>query len=138
MPKNGLMVAEEANKHVTSVRCSFCALCIRTNVKAGDEHAGEKRKRNSCKDTKYWTKFVPQNYRSRHESQRTDLWTEYTALYKEENSVYFDGKANRANSLHRRFDFTPDLPAFRVSAPIVDVIIADLFFRPNKVLDDER
>uniref|UniRef100_A0AAV1TLT7 Uncharacterized protein n=1 Tax=Peronospora matthiolae TaxID=2874970 RepID=A0AAV1TLT7_9STRA len=45
------MVAEEANKQVTSVRCSFCAFFGRTKVKAGHEHTGEKRQRSSPNDT---------------------------------------------------------------------------------------
>jgi hypothetical protein len=35
----GLKIIEEANKHVTSVRCNFCAFISCTKVKAGDEHA---------------------------------------------------------------------------------------------------
>lgn len=35
----GLKIIEEANKHVTLVRCNFCAFFGCTKVKAGDEHA---------------------------------------------------------------------------------------------------
>ncbi len=132
----GLKIAEEANKHVTSVRCNFCAFFGRAKIKASDEHASEKRQCSSCNDTKYWTSFAPQNYRSHHESQHTDLWAEYSTLSNEEKRTHFDGKTNRANTLHRYVDLESDSLTFHVSAPIVDVIISDLFFRPNEVLID--
>ncbi len=50
--------------------------------------------------------------------------------------MHFDGKANHANTLHRYLDLESDSLTFHVSAPIVDIIIADLFFWPNKVLVD--
>ncbi|CAK9227842.1 unnamed protein product [Sphagnum troendelagicum] len=50
--------------------------------------------------------------------------------------MHFDGKANRANTLHRYFDLESDSLTFHVSTPIVDVIIVDLFFRPDEVLVD--
>ncbi|CAK9219905.1 unnamed protein product [Sphagnum troendelagicum] len=137
----GLKIAKEANKRVTSVRCNFCAFFGRVKVKAGDEHAGKKRQRSSRNDTKYWTAFATQNYRSHHESQHADLWAEYSALSNEEKRTHFDGKANHANTLHRYVDLEFDSLTFHVLAPIVDTIIADLFFRPNKVLvnfDDDN
>ncbi len=39
----GLKIVEEANKRVTSMRCNFCAFFGHAMVKAGDEHASEKR-----------------------------------------------------------------------------------------------
>jgi hypothetical protein len=119
-----------------SVRCNFYAFFGRTKVKAGDEHVGEKRQRSSRNDTKYWTSFTPQNYRSHHESQHTDLWAKYSALSNEEKHTHFDGKANHANTLHQYVDLESDSLTFHVSAPIVDVIISDLFFRPDEVLVD--
>jgi hypothetical protein len=50
--------------------------------------------------------------------------------------MHFDGKANCANTLHRYVDLGSDLLTFHVSAPIVDIIITDLFFRLDKVLVD--
>jgi hypothetical protein len=64
----GPKIVEEANKHVRSVRCNFCAFFDRAKVKAGYEHAGKKHQRSSRNDTKYWTLFAPQNYCSHHES----------------------------------------------------------------------
>jgi hypothetical protein len=83
-----LKIAEEANKRVTSVRCNFCAFFDRAKIKAGDEHAGEKRQRSSRNNTKYWMSFAPQNYRSHHESQHTNLWAEYSALSNEEKHTH--------------------------------------------------
>jgi len=65
-----------------------------------------------------------------------DLWAKYSVLSNEEKRMHFDGKANRANTLHRYLDLESDLLTFHVLAPIVDVIIADLFFRPDEVLVD--
>jgi hypothetical protein len=132
----GLKIVEEANKRITSVCRNFCAFFGRATVKASDEHAGEKRQRSSRNDTKYWTSFAPQNYRSHHELQHADLWAEYSALSNEEKCMHFDGKANRTNTLHRYLDLESDSLTFHVSAPIVDVIIAELFFRPDEVLVD--
>ncbi len=132
----GLKIAEEANKRVTSVHCNFCAFFGHAKVKAGDEHAGEKRQRSSRNNTKYWTSFALQNYRNHHESQHADLWAEYNTLSNEEKCTHFDGKANRANTLHRYIDLESDSLTFHVSAPIIDVIIANLFFWPNEVLVD--
>ncbi|CAK9222467.1 unnamed protein product [Sphagnum troendelagicum] len=130
----GLKIVEEANKRVTSVRCNFCAFFGRAKVKVGDEHAGEKRQRRSRNDTKYWTSFTSQNYCSHHELQHADLWAEYSALSNKEKHMHFDGKVNRANTLHRYLDSEFDLLTFHVSALIVEIIIADLFFRLNEVL----
>ncbi|CAM6064274.1 unnamed protein product, partial [Sphagnum tenellum] len=132
----GLKIAKEANKRVMSVRCNFCAFFGRAKVKAGDEHAVEKRQRSSCNDTKYWTSFAPQNYRSHHESQHADLWAEYSALSNEKKHTHFDGKANHVNTLHQYLDLESDSLTFHVSAPIVDIIIADLFFQLDEVLID--
>jgi hypothetical protein len=131
-----LKISEEANKRVMSARCNFCAFFGRAKVKASDEHAGEKRQRSSRNDTKYWTSFVSQNYRNHHESQHADLWAEYNGLSNEEKHTHFNGKANRANTLHRYLDLESDSLTFHVSAPIVNIIIADLFFRPDEVLID--
>ncbi|CAK9252169.1 unnamed protein product [Sphagnum jensenii] len=106
----GLKIAKEANKRVTLVHCNFCAFFGRAKVKAGDEHAGEKRQRDSRNDT--------------------------NALSNEKKRTHFDGKANRTNTLHWYVDLEFDLLMFHVSAPIVNIIIADLFFRPDEVLVD--
>jgi hypothetical protein len=45
-------------------------------------------------------------------------------------------KANRANTLHRYVDLESNSLTFHVLAPIVNIIIADLFFRPDEVLVD--
>ncbi len=79
---------------------------------------------------------MPQNYRSHHESKHANLWAEYSALSNEEKHTHFDGKANRANTLHRYIDLESDSLTFHMSAPIVNVIIANLFFRPDEVLVD--
>jgi hypothetical protein len=131
-----LKIAEEANKRVTSVRCNFCAFFGRAKVKAGDEHVGEKRQCSLRNDTQYWTSFAPQNYRTHHELQHADLWAEYNALSNKEKHTHFDNKANRTNTLHRYVDLEYDSLTFHVSAPIVDVIIADLFFRADEMLVD--
>ncbi len=58
-------------------------------------------------------------------------------LSNEEKRTHFDGKANRANTLHQYVDLESDSLTFHVLAPIVDVIIADLFFWPDEVLADD-
>jgi hypothetical protein len=80
--------------------------------------------------------FASQNYRRHHESQHVDLWAEYSVLSNKEKRMHFDGKANHANTLHRYLDLESDSLTFHMSAPIVDIIIANLFFRPNEVLID--
>jgi hypothetical protein len=57
-------------------------------------------------------------------------------LSNEEKRMHFDGKANRANTLHQYLDLEFDSLTFHVSVPIVDVMIVDLFFRPDEVLVD--
>ncbi|CAK9222779.1 unnamed protein product [Sphagnum troendelagicum] len=131
-----LKIAEEANKRLTLVRSNFCAFFGHTKVKASEEHAGEKRQRSSRNDTKYWTSFASQNYRSHHESQHVDLWPEYSVLSKEEKCTHFDGKANHANTLHRYVDLESDSLTFHMSAPIVNIIITNIFFRFDEVLVD--
>jgi len=49
-------------------------------------------------------------------------------LSNEEKHMHFDGKANRTNTLHQYLDLEFDSLTFHVSAPIVGVIIVDLFF----------
>jgi hypothetical protein len=57
-------------------------------------------------------------------------------LSNEEDHTHFDGKANRANTLHQYIDLESDSLTFHVSTPIVDIIITDLFFRRDEVLVD--
>jgi hypothetical protein len=47
--------------------------------------------------------------------------------------MHFNGKANRANTLHRYLDLESNSLTFHVSTPIVDVIITNLFFQPDQV-----
>ncbi len=54
----------------------------------------------------------------------------------EEKRTHFDGKANHTNTLHQYIDLESDSLTFHVLAPIIDIIIADLFIRPDEVLVD--
>jgi hypothetical protein len=42
--------------------------------------------------------------------------------------MHFNGKSNRTNTLHQHLDLESDSLTFHVLAPIVGVIIIDLFF----------
>jgi len=50
--------------------------------------------------------------------------------------MHFNGKVNRTHTLHRYLDLEFDSLTFHVLVPIVDAIIADLFFWPHEVLVD--
>jgi hypothetical protein len=130
----GLEVIKTEQKGDQTVRCLFCVYEGRNQVQVGLQTG---RKRQSRSDIKYYVKpFAPQNYRSHLTSQHAESWAAYNALSQAGRRVYFTSKTKRVNTMHHHMDLEADTLVFKVNSPIVDTIIADLFFRDDEMLDD--
>uniref|UniRef100_M4BXL8 Uncharacterized protein n=1 Tax=Hyaloperonospora arabidopsidis (strain Emoy2) TaxID=559515 RepID=M4BXL8_HYAAE len=117
-----------------TVRCLFYIYDRRDKVEVGSITG---RKRKSRVDIKYYRKpFAPQNYRSHNTTQNGKAWEEYSELCNAEKREYFTGKTKIVNTLHHYLDIEGDTMEFKVSPPIVETIIGDMFFRNDKMLDN--
>jgi hypothetical protein len=54
----------------------------------------------------------------------------------ETKKQYFNGRIKVTNTLHHHFDLDKDTYEFFIYTEIVDVIIADLFFRDDEQLEN--
>lgn len=116
------------------VRCKFCLYEGREVVVTGP---GSDRKRKSRVDIQYFYKpFTPYKYKSHHEGQHAESWEYYQTLSNEDKIDFFSGKKKLVNTLHHHLDTASDLLTFKIKPSIVDVIIGDLFFRDDEVLDN--
>uniref|UniRef100_M4BQY7 DUF4371 domain-containing protein n=1 Tax=Hyaloperonospora arabidopsidis (strain Emoy2) TaxID=559515 RepID=M4BQY7_HYAAE len=117
-----------------TVGCLFCIYDRRDKVEVGSSTG---RKRKSRVDIKCYTKpFAPQNYRSHNKMQHGKAWAEYSELRNAEKREYFTGKTKIVNTLHHCLDVEGDTMEFKVSPPIIETIIGDMFFRNDEMLDN--
>uniref|UniRef100_M4BWZ7 Uncharacterized protein n=1 Tax=Hyaloperonospora arabidopsidis (strain Emoy2) TaxID=559515 RepID=M4BWZ7_HYAAE len=129
----GLELIKTEKGGAQPVRCLFCIYDRRDKVKIGRSTG---RKRKSRVDIKYYTKpFSPQNYRSHNTTQHGKAWAEYSELCKAEKREYFTEKTMIVNTLHHYLDVESDTMEFKVSPPIVETFIGDMFFRNDEMLD---
>ncbi|KAI2495067.1 hypothetical protein MHU86_19462 [Fragilaria crotonensis] len=129
----GVELVKTEKGGVHTVRCLFCVFEGRDSVHVGSMTG---RKRKSRQDIKYYMPFSPQNYRSHNSGQHAESWAAYAELSAEDKRNYFAGKVKRGNTLDHHYDLEGDSLVFSVQPPSIDIIVGDMFFRNNELLDD--
>jgi len=128
----GLKVMEHCRDslQVMSVRCQFC-------VYFGYEidPNAPPRQRAVKKTQMGWTGplFKTDAYTDHHERMHRSVWTQYQASSSLDKSHFFDGITPFANTLlaHIETSLVAPVLKYMIRAPIVDVIIGDMFFHPD-------
>jgi hypothetical protein len=116
-----------------TVRCMFCEYVGRDAAEIGPT---TNRKRKARSGSHYYTApFTLAKYKS-HLGQHKAAWAEYKAASIEDKKAFFDGRLKVSNTLHRYMDLSTDKLTFSVKSTIVDVIIREMFFRTDPVIDD--
>jgi len=119
------VVSTVANGDVTA-KCKFYLYEGRDVVQL-DGNLTRKHKHHS--DIQYFTKsFNLHKYRIHHAGQRKESWAWYHTLSVEDKKLFFDAKIPVTNALHQHMDLTTDMLMFLINAPIVEMIVDDLFF----------
>ena len=130
----GLELIKTGKGGAQTVRCLICTYDRRDKVEVGSSTACN---RKSRVDIKYYKKlFAPQNYRSHNMMQHGKTWAEYSEMCNAEKREYFTGKTKIVNTLHHCLDVQGDTMEFKVSPPIIETIIGDMFFRNDEMLDN--
>ena len=130
----GVELVKTEKGGIHTVRCLFCVFEGRDSVRVGSMTG---RKRKSRQDIKYYMKpFSPQNCRSHNSGQHAESWAAYAELSAEDKRNDFTGKVKRGNTLDQHYDLEGDSLVFSVQPPIIDIIVGDMFFRNNELLDD--
>ncbi|OQR83235.1 hypothetical protein ACHHYP_14942 [Achlya hypogyna] len=71
-----------------------------------------------------------------HLGQHKAAWAEYKAAPNEDKKTFFDGRLQVSNTLHQYMDLSTDKLTYSVKSTIVDVIIREMFFRTDPVIDN--
>ena len=113
-----------------SVQCLFC-------VYRGREARSESdTKRRRTENVMIWTRpFRPELFRQHHQGQHPIGWEDYQSLSLAEKKRFFD--KDKRGSLHAFVDRTSEHLKFKIQGPVVDVVIADMFFHPEEDEDDD-
>lgn len=118
---------------VESVRCQFCVYYGREESapKAGEKQ--RKRQRKQTANVKYWDPpFRAELFRSHHVSQHPVRWESYQKLSYTEKVEFFElDKVKFKDTLHAHLGQKVDSLLFDIDAPIVDIIIGNMFFHPD-------
>jgi hypothetical protein len=118
---------------MTCVGYLFCKRFGRVNA-ANDN---ESRKRQRTANTKLFTapfrkEIFAQHVRSQHAAQ----FEEYSALTFEEKKSFFDTKERIQDSIHRYMNASRTALMILLAKDIVEVIIGEMFFKPE--LDEDN
>jgi hypothetical protein len=82
-----------------------------------------------------WSRpFLPEHYRQHHQTQHTATWIDYHDLALKDKKTFFD--KDKKGSLHSFLDLSKDHLTFKISGPIVDKLVADVFFHPENDEED--
>jgi hypothetical protein len=122
--------ARDLQGAVETVQCLFC-------VHYGREaREGPHVKRRRTATVMLWTNpFRPEHYRQHHESQHPIAWCDYQSRTLSDRKTFFS--TPKKGSLHSFLDLSKDHIVFRIRGPIVEKLIADLFFHPENDEEDE-
>ena len=111
---------------VLSVRCLFCIYLGR------EDNPGETRLRQQTANAKDWNgRFRTEKFKNHHEGQHPNAWRRYQVASKTEKSTFFDAYIAYENTLFAKFEPAQTPFAFYIDAPIVDIIIGNMFFHPD-------
>ncbi len=131
----GLEITQsEHNSVVTCVVCLFCKQLRRSGATKDDG-----RERNRTNNTKYWNpSFRKENFASHLTSQHPNDFAEYKALSNQEKKKFFDARKHVQESMHRYLNSMQTVLTIPISKGIVEVIIGNMFFKPELDEDDEE
>ena len=80
----------------------------------------------------YWTHpFQPELYKKHHDSQHPKQWERYQLLSYSEQVKQFIDQTQFRDTLDSHFRKQTSHLTFEITAPIVDIIIGEMFFHPN-------
>jgi len=123
----GLKVMERSNSgEVVSVRCQFC-------IYFGSETNPETPRQRATKTTKMaWTNsFRVDMYQKHHTRQHPSQWKRYQACCYDDKAKFFDSKVPFQNTMLAHVDSNATPLQINIDAPIVDILISDMFFHPD-------
>lgn len=110
---------------VISVRCQFCV------YRRFEDNPTKLRKRGPKTTNMTWTgSFRSDNYRHHHDTQHPSQWAAYQLCSFIEKSQFFTGVTPHANTMLKHINIATPLK-FNIQAPIIDVLIGDMFFHPD-------
>jgi hypothetical protein len=117
---------------VTSVRCLFCK---RLGRKVDDNS----RKRQRTTNVKIFEgpPFRKENFTNHLKSQHADDFEKYSSLGTETKKKFFDVKKRTQDSIKRYLNASQTALCIPVSKDIVEIIIGDMFFKPELDENDE-
>jgi hypothetical protein len=120
---------------VTSVRCLFCKRIGREAVDVDDNS----RKRLRTTNVKIFEgpPFHKENFANHLKSQHADDFEKYSSLSTEGKNKFFDVKKRTQDSIKRYLNASQTALCFPMSKDIVEVIIGDMFFKPELGENDE-
>jgi hypothetical protein len=122
------------SEHNSVVTCVVCLFCKRVGCFGATKDDG--RERNRTSNTKYYNSpFRKENFAGHFTSQHPDDFAEYKVLSNQEKKKFFDAKKRVQESMHRYLNSMQTVLTIPISKGIVEVIIGDMFFKPE--LDKE-
>jgi len=126
----GLKITQ--SKHNSVVTCVVCLFCKRFGRSGATKNDG--RERNRTNNTKYWNpSFRKENFVGHLTSQHPDDFAEYKALSNQEKKKFFDARKRVQESMHQYLNSMQTVLTIPISKGIVEVIIGDMFFKPEVV-----
>jgi len=124
-------------EHNSVVICLVCLFCKRLGRSGATKDDG--RERNRTSNTKYWNPpFHKENFAGHLTSQHPDDFAEYKALSNQEKKKFFDARKRVQESMHRYLNSMQTVLTIPISKGIVEVIIGDMFFKPELNEDDKE
>lgn len=121
----GLQVSTRDNRNcaVESVACQF-------HISFGREDSVRQKRKKSSYTRYFRIRFRVDQYKQYLEGQHKTRWKEYQTLFKESKKPYFD-VVPFASSTTSHFSGGIDQQFFIIGAPIVDVVLQRLLFKPD-------
>jgi hypothetical protein len=125
------------SEHNSVVTCVVCLFCKRLGRYCAMEDDG--RERNRTSNTKYWNlSFHKENFANHLTLQHFDDFAEYKALSNQEKKKFFDARKHVQESMHPYLNSMQTVLTIPISKGIIEVIIGDMFFKPELDEDDEE
>lgn len=124
----------QARSVVTCVGCLFCKIIGRSNAA---EDAGRKRQRTN--NVKYFNApFRKENFFTHASMQHSAAFEEYSQLSTARKKTFFGARKRVQNTMHKYMDASSSTLNIPVSKGIINVIIGEMFFKPELDEDDEE
>ena len=114
-------------RQVLSARCLFC-------IYVGREpkpHDHERVRQSTINSKDFKPPFRTELFRKHHEKQHLSIWRQYQSASEQDKSTFFDDYTVYENTLFAKFQPAQTPFTFDIDAPIIDIIIGDMFFHPD-------